>query len=399
MRKSSVLMATGIALLFGIVSTFAPAWAQSWPKPVLYPVVSGLSLPIFITNAGDGSGRLFVVETAGTVKIFKGGVLLPTPFLDIHTQVTTGGDAGLLGLAFPPGFANKQYFYAYYTNTSGNPVLSRFHVSANPDIADAATEEQLLTLTVSALGLHQGGFIGFHPLNQYLYVCIGDTGPQADPNNNAQNPGILNGKILRIDVENGVSAGKPYKIPATNPFVGNANYLPEIWALGLRNPFRGSFTSEGAFYIADVGYVSYEEIDFESPSSTGGANYGWNILEGPVITGFNGTTPPPNYVPPVASFARSIMRAIIGGYVYRGSKHPRMKGVYFFGDYVGGEIWGMQPSTWETRSLLQTNFRFATFGEDEEGNLYVADYPNGIIYRIGDTPNMPVGALSILLLE
>jgi glucose/arabinose dehydrogenase len=395
-----------IVVFFGFVSLSSSVWAQPWPHIALKPVVSGLSLPSFITNAGDGSGRLFLLERGGKIKIFKNGSLLSTPFLDITSEVAAdpSADGGLLGLAFPPGFAVKQYFYVYYTNLSGNPVLSRFYVSTtNPDIADPITEEQLLTLAASGPGKHQGGFIGFHPLNHYLYVCIGDTGPQADPNNNAQNPAIFNGKILRIDVEHGHSANRPYMIPATNPFFGNSSYAPEIWALGLRNPFRCSFTSQGDFYIGDVGYNTYEEIDFEPAGSTGGANYGWNILEGPQITGFNGTTPPPGYMAPVASFLHPAMEAIIGGYVYRGSKYPRMKGVYFmadFGEYGSnaGAIWGMRRGTWETKILLPTNFEPTTFGEDEAGNLYISDYFNGIIYQIIDTL-APTGAFELLLLD
>jgi glucose/arabinose dehydrogenase len=405
MRKIWNLKAQLVVCLVGLLSFASPVWAQSWPHLVVQPVVSGLNLPSFITNAGDGSGRLFLLERNGKIKIFKNGALLATPFLDITTEVSADpyADGGLLGLAFPPDFEHKQYFYVYYTNSSGNPVLSRFNVSANSDVADPTTEEPLLTLTSSEAGKHQGGFIGFHPLNHYLYICIGDTGPQADPNNNAQNPGIFNGKILRIDVEHGRSAAKPYKIPDTNPFVGDSNYAPEIWALGLRNPFRCSFTPQGDFYIGDVGYDTYEEIDFEPAASTGGANYGWNILEGPQITGFNGTTPPPGYVAPVDSFLHPTMEAIVGGYVYRGSKYPRMQGVYFtadFGEYGSNEgaIWGIRPGTWETKILLPTNFQPSTFGEDEAGNLYISDYFNGIIYQVIDT-FAPTAAYELLLLE
>ncbi len=315
----------------------------------------------------------------------------PTPSWISAPKVGAFSDGGLLCLAFPPGFKRKQYFYVYYTNLDGNPVLSRFHVSSNPDLADAGTEEQLLTFTASVPGMHQGGWIGFHPLNHYLYISTGDTGPQEDPNNNSQNPAVLRGKILRIDVEHGPGTSQPYQIPRNNPFVKNPDYLPEIWALGLRNPFRCSFASRDEFYIGDVGYNTVEEIDFEPGSSRGGNNYGWNILEGPNFTGFNGTTAPPNYQAPVAFFDHPTMETIVGGYVFRGPKFPRMRGIYFFGDFGEygsgtGQIWGMRKSDkWATTPLLQTNFEIGSFGEDQKRNLYVADIFNGIIYQIVDT--------------
>ena len=380
-----------LVLLLGIFYISPAAGAKPWPTIALNPVVTGLNLPTFITNAGDNSGRLFLLERTGTVRIFKDGVLLPDAFLDITSQVGAFSDGGLLCLAFPPGFKRKQYFYVYYTNLDGNPVLSRFQVSSNPDLADAGTEEQLLTFTSSVPGMHQGGWIGFHPVNHYLYISIGDTGPQEDPNNNSQNPAVLRGKILRIDVEHGPGASQPYKIPPGNPFVKNPDYLPEIWALGLRNPFRCSFASQGQFYIGDVGYNTVEEIDFEPGSSRGGKNYGWNILEGPNITGFNGDTPPPNYQAPVAFFDHPTIETIVGGYVFRGPKFPHMRGVYFFGDFGEygsgtGQIWGMRKSDkWATTPLLQTNFEIGSFGEDQKRNLYVADIFNGIIYQVVDT--------------
>ncbi len=284
-------------------------------------------------------------------------------------------------------------------------MLSRFQVSANPDLADPGSEEQLLTFTPSDPPIHKGGWIGFHPLNHYLYVSTGDTGPQGDPNNNAQNPGLLRGKILRLDVEHGRTRHKPYKIPRTNPFVHQSNYLPEIWALGLRNPFRCSFAPNGDFYIGDVGYDTYEEIDFEGSSSTGGNNYGWNILEGPMITGLNGSVPPPNYVGPIASFIHPTMESLIGGYVYRGSQNPRMQGFYFFadfGEYASGtgQILGMKTDTRETKTLLSTDFEPCSFGEDEAGNLYVVGIFNGGIFQIINAPELPdlTGIYELLLL-
>jgi glucose/arabinose dehydrogenase len=393
MRNICNLKTLSIVLLMVFFCISPSAGAQSWPNIALNQLVTGLNLPTYITNAGDSSGRIFVLERAGTIRIVKNGVLFDTPFLDITSEVTADpeADGGILGLAFPPGFKRKQYFYVYYTNLLGNPVLSRFHVSAtDPDLADAATEEQLLTFTASEPGKHQGGWIGFHPLNHFLYVATGDTGPQGDPYNNAQNPAVLKGKILRIDVEHGPGTSQPYRIPRRNPFVNNPDYLPEIWALGLRNPFRCSFTGGGALYITDVGLDTTEEIDFEPANSHGGKNYGWNILEGPNFTGFNGDTPPTNYQAPVAFFNHPTMEAIIGGYVFRGPKFRHLRGIYFFADFGEygqgtGQIFGMRKSdNWATKLLLPTNFEPSTFGEDQQHNLYVADIFNGIIYQIID---------------
>jgi glucose/arabinose dehydrogenase len=377
-----------LSFLFILVFVFISpvTGAKSWPGIALNQVVTGLNQPIFITNAGDKSGRLFLLERPGTIRILKDGILLPEPFLDISSLIGATADGGLMCLAFPPNFVNKQYFYVYYANLDGNPVLSRFRVSDNPDIADPNTEEQLLTFTTSdPAGIHLGGWIGFHPRNHYLYISTGDTGPQGDPNNNSQNPALLRGKILRIDVEHGPGTDKPYLIPRRNPFVNNPDYLPEIWALGLRNPFRCSFDNGGNFYIGDVGYNTSEEINFERSRSGGGRNYGWNILEGPDFTGLNGDTLPPHYQAPVAYFNHPTMVAVIGGYMYKGRKFRGMRKIYFFGDFTG-QIWGMRKSkTWPTTPLLQADFLISSFGEDEKGNIYVADIGNGIIYEIVET--------------
>jgi glucose/arabinose dehydrogenase len=394
MRKMWSLKTLSILLLLGIFNISPASGAKPWPTIALNPVVTGLNFPMFITHAGDNSGRLFILERAGTVRIFKDGVLQDSanPFLDITDRVGTNvdgyNDGALQCIAFPAGFKKKQYFYVYYTDTDGNPVLSRFKVSSgNPDVADANSEEKLLQFTSSEAGSHQGGWIGFHPRNRYLYISTGDTGPQEDPFNNAQNPAVLRGKILRIDVEHGPDpeTGQPYRIPRKNPFVNNPDYLPEIWSLGLRNPFRCSFDG-GQFYIGDVGYNTAEEINFELPSSKGGNNYGWNILEGTDFTGFNGNTLPPNYQAPVAVFDLPPFNAIIGGYVYRGPKFRLMRGTYFFANFGNGQIWGMRKSeNWATTLLLEPGFAINSFGVDQKRNLYVAGFFNGTIYQIVET--------------
>ena len=248
-----------------------PAAAQgggNFPKISLTQFATGFELQTYITNAGDQSGRLFVVEQKGRVKILKNATVRGTLFLDITDRVLSGGERGLLSIAFPPGYSGKQYFYADYTDLSGNLVISRFHVTANPDIADPASEEQILMIPHPTFGNHNGGQLVFGPNDGFLYVGTGDGGGAGDPFNNSQNVNVLLGKILRIDVESGQV---PYAIPSSNPFVGITGMRGEIWAYGLRNPWRFSFDRATAdLYIGDVGQDHFEEIDFQSASAGGG---------------------------------------------------------------------------------------------------------------------------------
>ncbi len=341
-------------------------------------MVSGLASPTVITHAGDASGRLFVVEQTGTIRIVSsGGTLQPTPFLDISGRLISGGERGLLGLAFPPGFSSKKYFYVNYTRAGdGATVVSRFFVSANPDLANAASEQVLLVIS-QAFPNHNGGQLAFGP-DGMLYVGRGDGG-----SGTGQDTTALLGKVLRLDVEAGVA---PYRIPADNPFVGSTTAKPEIWALGLRNPWRFSFDRlTGDLYIADVGESTWEEIDFQQAGAAGGANYGWNILEGPACySPATGCVPPAAYSAPVAYYGHDVGCAVTGGYVYRGPGNRNMQGLYFYGDYCSGRVWGLRKvgGTWQSALLAQTGLAISTFGEDEAGNLYVADYRTGTIYRI-----------------
>ncbi|MGD9974492.1 MAG: sorbosone dehydrogenase family protein, partial [Desulfatirhabdiaceae bacterium] len=262
---------------FFLFLTVAGAQAPGDPPAiVIEPYGSGFSSPVHITHAADGAGRLFVVEQPGRIQIMKNGGTLPVPFLDISDRVSCCGERGLLSVAFPPDYAMKGYFYVNYTNLSGDTVVARYHISANPDVADAATEEILLTIA-QPFANHNGGQLAFGP-DGYLYIGTGDGGSGGDPFNNGQSTNVLLGKILRIDVEAGI---EPYAIPATNPFQLIEGYRPEIWALGLRNPWRFSFdTLTGDLFIGDVGQNEYEEINFQPAESTGGENYGWRIMEG-----------------------------------------------------------------------------------------------------------------------
>jgi glucose/arabinose dehydrogenase len=352
--------------------------------------------PTLITHAGDGSQRLFVGEQTGQVWIIESNSVLPEAFLDIRPKLLSAGpEQGLLGLAFPPAYAGKGHFYADYTRSpDGAVVVSRFGLTTDPNVADTNSEEVLLVIP-KPYNNHNGGQLAFGP-EGFLYVGVGDGGAEGDPLNNGQKTTNLLGKLLRIDVENGTA---PYGIPPGNPFVGNTNYAPEIWAYGLRNPWRFSFDRlKGDLYIGDVGQDQFEEIDFQPAASAGGQNYGWRIMEGPSkysvpvgFTNFSSLTLPTVWYSHLG-LPSDASAAVIGGYVYRGPSQPRMDGIYFYGDWVVGWIWGLKQngSNWQSFALqtpIPPAFHLAisTFGEDDLGRLYVADYFRGTLYQLFDT--------------
>ena len=355
---------------------------QDWPRLSLSLTGEGTRKPTHITNAGDGSGRLFVTEQKGRILIVRNNTVRKNPFLDIQDRVSCCGERGLLSAAFPPGFSKKNHFYVNYTNRSGDTVIARYRVTKDPDVVDSKSEEILLTIE-QPYANHNGGQLAFGP-DGYLYIGTGDGGSAGDPFNNGQRTNTLLGKILRIDVESGII---PYGIPQNNPFIQKKGYRPEIWAYGLRNPWRFSFDRKtGDLYIADVGQNKYEEVNFQPVSSRGGENYGWNILEGDHCfrsrrCDRTGT------VLPVAEYDHSEGCSITGGIVYRGSEFKGMRGIYLYGDYCSGRIWGLRRSGgfWKNAPLLDTKMSISTFGEDEVGNIYVADYSTGKIYKIEAT--------------
>jgi glucose/arabinose dehydrogenase len=383
--------AVGLSLLFvGVLPTpsataNAPV-ATSWPRIALTSSISGLNQPVHITHAGDGSGRLFVVERPGRIRIIKNGVLLPAPFLDITGRVrSVGGEQGLLSVAFPPDYASRGHFYVDYTDLMSNTVVARFNRTTDPDVADPSSEQIVLTVTQPYQN-HNGGQLAFGPNDGNLYIGMGDGGSGGDPQGNAQNPAVLLGKLLRIDVE----TGNPitYTIPATNPYTQTAGYRGEIWALGLRNPWRFSFDQQtGDLYIGDVGQNLYEEVDYQPASSPGGENYGWNIMEG--FHCYNASTcDPTGLTLPVVEYQHLQGNcSVTGGMVYRGAAYPDLAGIYFYGDYCSGRVWGLarDAMAWQNALLYDAPFRITTFGEDETGNLWVARYavsPDGAISRL-----------------
>ncbi|MFN0104516.1 MAG: PQQ-dependent sugar dehydrogenase [Bryobacteraceae bacterium] len=364
------------ALLLGVAAV-----AQD-PEVRLVRVASGLSNPISIQSPLDGSGRLFFVQQNGLIRFSRNGALAATPFLDIRGKTRASGECGLLGLAFPPGYSQKRYFYVNYTNPACNTsVVARYRLSANADLADADSEEVILT-QAQPFSNHNGGDLAFGP-DGFLYIGFGDGGSGGDPQNNSQNFETWLGKMLRIDTESGRT---PYAVPPSNPFAGDARRRPEIWALGLRNPWRYSFDREtGELWIGDVGQNRVEEINLQSNLSKGGENYGWRVMEG--ASCFN---PPQNcdrngLTAPVLEYTRGQGDvSVTGGYVYRGVSFPSLRGTYVYGDYASGRIWGIrkQGTRFENRLLLDSDLNISTFGEDEAGELYVAHHGRGEIFRI-----------------
>ncbi|HEX3580868.1 MAG TPA: PQQ-dependent sugar dehydrogenase [Thermoanaerobaculia bacterium] len=369
-----------------LVALFAVSTASA-DEIALKPVVGGLSEPTNIVNAGDP--RLFITQQTGRIAIYDGTRLLPQPFLDVSAVISTNGEErGLLGLAFSPHYRDDGTFYIDYTNAAGDTVVARYHVSAaDPNRSDPASAQILLTIA-QPYPNHNGGELQFGP-DGYLYIGMGDGGSGGDPENRAQTLSVLLGKILRIDVENAPT----YRIPATNPFVNRAGAAPEIWAWGVRNPWRFSFDGvTGDLWIADVGQDTYEEVDFQPASSTGGENYGWRRMEG-----FHCYNPSTNcndgtLTLPVLEYSHADGScSITGGYRYRGLDYPRLYGTYFYGDLCSGKLWGATPSGsgFTSRLLLDTSMQITTFGQDVNGELYVADYATGTIYSITDAQPGP----------
>jgi uncharacterized protein (TIGR03437 family) len=363
--------------LCGIALIFAGAICGQEIRTV--QVASGIANITDIQNAGDGSGRLFLVQQNGVVRTLNNGVLSATAFLDIRAKTTGSGERGLLGLAFPPGFAQKRRFYVDYTDLNGDTVIAQYRMTAGGDTADAASEVVLMTIA-QPFSNHNGGQVRFGP-DGYLYIAMGDGGSGGDPMGNGQNLGVLLGKILRIDVES--EPGKVH-IPPDNPFVNRAGARGEIWAYGVRNPWRYSFDrATGDLWIADVGQDSYEEVDFQPAGSKGGQNYGWNQMEG--MHCYQSGCRMDGLTLPVAEYTHAVGGcSITGGFVYRGVRSPGMRGMYLYGDYCSGKIWALerQGGVWSNRLVLSSGFTITTFGEDEAGEMYVSNGATGTVFRI-----------------
>ena len=399
-RALAPLMIGVLALLTG-VSGMVPAVTAQEATPAaetppfdpaafsvgLELMVKGLDQPVFMVDPADGSGRWFVVEQPGLIRIARDGIVEPEPFLDLTGVVNArGSEQGLLSMALHPDFAeNGQFFVGYTANEgdgAGDNTIARLTVSPdNPDQADPASLEVLLAIP-DPYQNHNGGLVMFGP-DGYLYAGFGDGGSGGDPENNGQNPHALLGSILRLDVDQ-ASGEMPYGIPADNPFADGVEGAPEVWAYGLRNPWRFSFDREtGDLYIADVGQNQIEEINFQPADSPGGENYGWNVMEGSACY-LDPQCDAEQFVAPVAEYQHDKGCSVTGGYVYRGEEIPALRGVYLFADYCTGLLWGLgrdASGAWSLSAPVETGLRIASFGENSEGELFVLDL-GGAIYGI-----------------
>jgi glucose/arabinose dehydrogenase len=376
------------ALIAGLLGTVVgcggSSVAVSSGGVTLSTVVSALTAPLGLEQPNDNSGRLFVIQQDGRIRIIQNGTLLTPPFLDINSKVTFAGEMGLLGLAFHPSFPQNRKFYVHYVRTSAGQIQSviaeYLAQAANANLADPASERILLTVDqVGNFPNHKAGQLAFGP-DGLLYFGLGDGGSERDPSGNGQNTNTLLGKMMRIDV-NSADPGLQYHIPADNPFVTGGG-LPEIWAVGFRNPWRFSFdATTGRMFIADVGQDAFEEVDL----GVKGGNFGWNTMEG--LHCFN----PPSgcntagLTMPIAEYSHAEGDAVIGGFVYRGASIPSLQGLYVFGDLDSGKIFTLKetsPNVW-TRSLLTvTGKMISSFGRDQAGELYLVDIGSGTAFKI-----------------
>jgi glucose/arabinose dehydrogenase len=346
------------------------------PRFRLERLVSGLAAPVGMVDAGDG--RMLIVEQGGTVRVWKDGALLSTPFLDVHSSVSTGGEQGLLSIALDPLFASNGGVIASYTDGAGDSVIARYKVGSDPDRVDASGARQLLKVD-QPFANHNGGLALYGP-DGMLWVGFGDGGSGGDPQGNGQKLDTLLGKLLRIDAR-----GDSYSIPADNPYADRSGCCRgEIWAYGLRNPWRFGFDrATHDLYIADVGQNQVEEVNWVPAGSAGGENFGWNVWEGSHRYRSGDTNGPATS--PVAEYTHDPGGhcSVTGGFVYRGASVPSLRGVYVYGDYCSGTVWGLwsHNGSWVNRELKGVGFRISSFAEDHEGELYVIDH-GGSVHRV-----------------
>jgi glucose/arabinose dehydrogenase len=379
----------GIAIAFlsavSLVSAQdAPPFDPSGFTFGLEPIATGFEQPVYVIGPDDGSGRLVVVERPGRIRIIAEGEVLPEPFLDITALVESGSsEQGLLSVAFPADFAESGAFYVYYTARSdegvGDNTIARYRVRRDdPNRAIRASGEVLLAIPDFRVN-HNGGNLQFGP-DGFLYAGFGDGGGAGDPQGNAQNPATLFGSIARIDV----NGGDPYDIPADNPFASGAGGAPESWVWGLRNPWRFSFDrATGDLWIGDVGQGAIEEVDWLPAGTAGGTNLGWNVMEG--STCFRSDVcDAAGLAPPIAEYSHAFGCSVVGGYVSRGEREPALTGVYLFGDYCSGLVWGLGRDAggdWALSDPIETGLTISSFGEDAAGEVYLVSL-SGDVFRV-----------------
>ncbi len=386
-RRNHSKLTIALASIAVLIVSALPAQAQTFETE---RIITGLTNPLLVTAPSNDFDRIFIVQQTGQILIMENGTLLGSPFLDIATIVLSAGEQGLLGLAFHPNYASNGFFYVnYIDNANSDSVIERYTVSANPNVANPSSGFEILRYSQPFTN-HNAGHLAFGPNDGFLYIASGDGGSGNDPANNGQTLSTFLGKMLRIDVDGGL----PYAIPPTNPFVGTPGALDEIWAYGLRNPWRFSFDrSNGDMYIGDVGQNDFEELDFQPASSTGGENYGWKVAEGFECRGGGGTCGTnPGFTPPIHAYPRADGHSVTGGYVYRGSAIPSLDGAYFFADFSFNNIWSLEydgatVSNFTLRNSYLTPYNggsigsITSFGEDAAGEIYICDR-GGEIFQI-----------------
>ncbi len=377
--------------------SFPPSPAESpadkkSPKPMpfdpqkvslrLDEVVTGLTAPLLVTNAGDGSGRIFVVEQGGTIRVVEGSAGADEPFLDISELTEASGEQGLLGLAFHPDYETNDRLFINYTDNAGDTVVAEYRTGGDDANRVDPDSAKVLLRIDQPFANHNGGHLAFGP-DGFLYIGTGDGGSAGDPNDNGQRLDTHLGKLLRIDVDSRTN-GFPYGIPNDNPFIRREGARPEIWAYGLRNPWRFSFDSQTqTLWIADVGQSSIEEIN-RVPDAAAGLNYGWDDMEGSLCYEPPSGCETDDRVVPLTEYTRSEGGSVTGGFVYRGTDR-RLAGGYFFGDYLSGRIWAVRadgPARQAPTEVLDTDLSISSFGLDEGEDLYLTDLVGGSIYRL-----------------
>ena len=392
-RRSAIALAIVNLLL---VTASAPVSAQPAPQPSEAPsapaalaagdvnlrlVTSGLSSPTVVTHAGDGSGRLFIAERDGRIRVVKNGTLQPGVFLDMNDEVLSGGERGLLGLAFHLDFEVNRKLYVYYTNNGGDIVIREYLATPGLGAVDESTKTDMLVIEHSTYSNHNGGMLAFGP-DRYLYIGTGDGGLGGDPFEAGQSINTLLGKVLRINIDT-AAGGAQYSSPPDNPFVGRSG-ADQIWDFGLRNPWRFSFDrATGNLWIADVGQNAWEEINRE-PAGTGARNYGWDCREGKhwYETAGCDTVPPNGYTDPIAEYSHNLGCSVTGGYVYRGTQEPDLPGHYVLADYCSGRLWTISAAGSSLVAHRQVAANISSFGESESGEVFAVDLSGGRLYKV-----------------
>ena len=374
----------------GLPSPTRTAAASSGGRPdlaavrlALQPAVTGLTAPLYVTSAHDGSGRLFVLEQAGTIRVVKDGRLAAAPYLDLTSRIASGGERGLLGLAFAPGFGTSEgRLYVHYSNTDGDTTIAELRAAPGTDVVDPSSL-RILLVEKQPYANHNGGWIGFDPQGRLL-IGLGDGGSGGDPENRASNLATILGKLLRIDVLAGPADGRQYTIPADNPFTSTPGARPEILDFGLRNPYRDSVDpTTGTLWIGDVGQSAWEEVD-AAPEGSAGLDFGWRRWEGRHCYNPSTGCDPSGVTMPLAEYGHDQGCAIVGGVVYRGSAIPDLQGAYLFGDYCSGTLWAIDASGGDQTpvKLLSTGFALSSIGTDDTGEVYLTDLNGGTVERL-----------------